>query len=203
MDVKYLHLSIVRQGEDWVRRGSLVPEPSAPAQDEKSLLEIFVLRHGEAGLKSDDPEKDDARPLTRDGRSEIEQIALSLHRLGVKIDLVASSPLPRSLQTAEIVARRYKLLNELEQWDELKPSGEIGASFRRLARLKTGSNLLIAGHEPQLSGMIGQIISGTSEVNLVLKKGGLAKLEILGFKPKVTGELRWLLTPRLLKRAGK
>jgi phosphohistidine phosphatase len=186
-----------------VRRGSSVPKISAPVEDGKSLLEIFILRHGEAGVKSDDPEKDDARPLTRDGRSEIEQIASSLPRLGVELDLVASSPLPRSLQTAEIVARRYKLLNKLEQWDELKPSGEAEALFRRLARQKTGSNLLIVGHEPQLSGIIGEMISGSSGVNLVLKKSGLAKVEILGFKPKITGELRWLLTPRLMKKAGK
>ena len=184
-------------------RSSSVSKLSTTVEDGKSLLELFVLRHGEAGVKFDDPEKDDARPLTRDGRSEIEQIASSLPRLGVELNLVASSPLPRSLQTAEIVARRYKLLNKLEQWDELKPSGETDALFRRLVRQKNGSNLLIVGHEPQLSGIMGEIISGSSGVNLVLKKSGLAKVEILGFKPKITGELRWLLTPRLMKKAGK
>ena len=169
----------------------------------RSLLELFVLRHGEAGTKPDDPEKDDARPLTREGHSEMEALAASMPKLGVELDSVATSPLPRAAQTAEIVARRYKLLNRLELWDELKPSGELENLFRRLARQKGGSNLMIVGHEPQLSGMICRIISGSSEVNLVLKKAGLAKVEILGFKPKITGELRWLLTPRIMKRAGK
>jgi phosphohistidine phosphatase len=167
------------------------------------MLEIFVLRHGEAGTRLDEPEKDHARGLTPAGRREIEVIGGSLPKLSIKCDLIASSPSPRALQTAEIVARRFKMLNKLEQWDELKPSGEAQNLYRRLSRQKPGSRLLIVGHEPQLSEIIGEIISGSSGVNVVLKKSGLAKVKILGFKPRITGELRWLLTPRLIKRAAK
>lgn len=169
----------------------------------KSFLEIFVLRHGDAGTRLDEPEKDDARPLTREGRREVAEIAKSLPKIGVEFDLIASSPLPRALQTAEIVARQYRKLNKLEQWDELKHPAESETTFKRLSRQKRGSKLLLVGHEPHLSGMIGEIISGSSGVNLVLKKAGLAKVEILGFKPKVTGELRWLLTPRLVRKTRK
>lgn len=181
------------------RQSSVQASPDV-AQPEKSILDLFVLRHGEAGSKIDDPEKDEARPLTREGRQEMEIIARSLTGLGVQIDLVASSPLPRALQTAEIVSRRFKKLNTLEQWEELKPQSEPDALYRRLSRQKRTSGLLIVGHEPMLSSVIGEIISGNAGVNLVLKKAGLAKVEILGFRPKITGELRWLLTPRLLKK---
>jgi phosphohistidine phosphatase len=184
-------------------RRSARSSKSAQASQGKSLLEIFVLRHGEAGTRLDEPEKDDARPLTRDGRAEIELIATSLAGLGVDLDLIATSSLPRALQTAEIVARRFKMLNKLEQWDELKPLGEAERVYRRLSLQKVGSSLLVIGHEPQLSGMIGDVVAGSSHVNLILKKAGLAKVEILGFKPKITGELRWLLTPRLMKKVGK
>jgi phosphohistidine phosphatase len=176
---------------------------SAKVSQGKSLLEIFVLRHGEAGDRVDEPEKDDARSLTREGRTEIELIASSLAGLGVKLDLVVTSPLPRAVQTAELVARQFKVLNKLQQWGELRPSGEAESVYRRLSLQKAGSSLLIVGHEPQLSGIIGEIVAGSSHVNLILKKGGLAKVEILGFKPRITGELRWLLTPRLMKKARK
>lgn len=172
------------------------------APSEKPILDLFVLRHGEAGAKIDDQEKDDARPLTREGRQEMEIIAKSLTGLGLEIDLVASSPLPRALQTAEIVSRRFKKLNTLEQWEELKPQPETDPLYRRLSRQKKPGELLIVGHEPMLSTVIGEIISGNPHVNIVLKKAGLAKVEILGFRPKITGELRWLLTPRLLKKTG-
>jgi hypothetical protein len=36
--------------------------------------------------------------------------------------------------------------------------------------------------------------------NIVLKKAGLAKIRITSLIPEISGELRWLLTPRLLKR---
>jgi phosphohistidine phosphatase len=191
---------IKSEGKGMARRSQGLRK-SAVADKRKYALQVFVLRHGEAGARVDEPEKDDARPLTQDGRREVELVAGSLPRVGVGFDLIATSPLPRALQTAEIVARRFKMLNKLEQWDELKPSSEAQNLYRRLSRQKQGSRLLIVGHEPQLSGMIGQIIAGSSGVNLVLKKSGLAKVEILGFKPRITGELRWLLTPRIIKKA--
>jgi phosphohistidine phosphatase len=169
----------------------------------KPSLEIYVLRHGEAGARFDEPEKDEARPLTPDGRLEMTEVAKSLPKLGVDFDLIATSPLPRALQTAEIVARQYGMLNKLEKWDELRHPAENETLFKRLSHTKKGSSVLLVGHEPHLSGMIGEVISGSSGVNLVLKKAGLAKLEILAFKPKITGELRWLLTPKIVRKTGK
>jgi phosphohistidine phosphatase len=178
-------------------------EKPSGSRPRKTSLEIYLLRHGEAGARFDEPEKDDARPLTREGRREMVQVAKSLSKLGVDFDLIASSPLPRALQTAEIVARQYRMLNSLEKWDELHHPTETESLFRRLSRQKKGSSVLLVGHEPHLSSMIGEIISGNSGVNLVLKKAGLAKVEILAFKPKITGELRWLLTPKIVKKTGK
>jgi phosphohistidine phosphatase len=201
MAVKYL----VKQqlADTGMAEGSSKPEKSSRSRPRKTSLEIYLLRHGEAGARFDEPEKDDARPLTREGRTEMAEIAKSLPKLGVEFDLIASSPLPRALQTAEIVARQYRMLNNLEKWDELHHPAETESLFRRLSRQKKGSSVFLVGHEPHLSGMIGEIISGTSGVNLVLKKAGLAKVEILAFKPKITGELRWLLTPKIVKKTGK
>ena len=161
---------------------------------------IFILRHGEAGVPLDDPKQDDERSLTREGRREIEEVAEALPVLGVRFDAIASSPLPRALQTAEIVARKFKKLNVLEEWDELKYTGETSDLYRRLAQVKGGSSIMLVGHEPHLSGLIAEIISGKTSANIVLKKAGLAKIRINEFKPKITGELRWLLPPKLMKK---
>lgn len=163
-------------------------------------LTVFVLRHGEAGAPLDDPKQDDERSLTKVGRREMDEVARALPLLGVKIDAIATSPLPRALQTAEIVARKFKKLNILEEWDELKYTSETSGLYRRLARVKNGSSILLVGHEPHLSGLIAEIISGKTSANIVLKKAGLAKIRINEFKPKVTGELRWLLPPKLMKK---
>lgn len=168
----------------------------------KVALDLFVLRHGEAGVPLDDPSKDDNRPLSREGRRETEEVARSMSKLGIELELIASSPIPRAFQTAEVVAREYKKQNKLETWNELKYSAETESLYHKLASQKPGSSILIVGHEPHLSNMIAEIIAGTSQVNLVLKKSGLARLGILSFKPKITGELRWLLTPKLMRKSS-
>ena len=37
------------------------------------------------------------------------------------------------------------------------------------------------------------------ERSIVVKKGGLAKIRIISTTPELRGELRWLLTPRIIK----
>ena len=163
-------------------------------------MNLFVLRHGEAGARVEAPEKDAERPLTAEGRREIADVAKFIANLRIEFALIATSPLKRSIGTAEIVARKLRTLNRLEEWDELRPTGDTVELFRRLSRLGVTEQVLIVGHEPYLSGMIAEIVSGKTGANLVLKKGGLAKVRINTFKPEVSGELRWILTPKLMKR---
>jgi len=163
-------------------------------------VNIFVLRHGEAGSHATMPSKDLERPLTESGREDIELVAVSLHKLRVGFDKIATSPLKRAKETAEIVAKVYEESSpKLEIWEELRPEGNKQETLQRLSRLKQDSDILLVGHEPYLSSMIGEIISGSSS-RILLKKGGIAKVQILSFAPKASGELRWLLTPKHLKK---
>ena len=47
----------------------------------------------------------------------------------------------------------------------------------------------------------GPKVNGMTRVGrgIVLKKGGLAKIRLISTAPELRGELRWLLTPRILK----
>ena len=163
-------------------------------------MNIFVLRHGEAGSHATMPSKDLERPLTESGRDDIEQVAVSLRKLRVGFDRIAASPLKRAKETAEIVARIYEETSpKLEIWDDLRPEGSKQDALQRLSRLKQDSDVLLVGHEPYLSSMIGEIISGSSS-RILIKKGGIAKVQIRSFAPKPSGELKWLLTPRQLKK---
>lgn len=163
-------------------------------------MNLFVLRHGEAGARVDAPEGDAERNLTPEGRREMADVAKFVESLGVKFDVLATSPLKRSIETAEIVARKLRSLNKLEEWDELRPTGDTAGLYKRLSRLRSTQQVLVVGHEPYLSTMIGEIVAGRASVNLILKKGGLAKVRINTFKPTVSGELRWLFTPKIMKK---
>src|SRR5205807_1714612 len=163
-----------------------------------SRIDLFVLRHGEAGNRMSVVEEDSERPLTPEGRVEMQKIAKSLKAVGLQTDQIYTSPLKRARETAEIAARILKI-PILEEWDELKPDGSKAALYRKLARFEQNSRLILVGHEPYLSSMIGEII-GTTGARLVLKKGGLGKVRITSFTPQISGELRLLLTPKMITK---
>lgn len=160
------------------------------------------MRHGEAvkNVQSGPSASDADRPLTISGKKEIEEISYFLNKLNIKFSLIISSPLKRAHQTAFIVSKIFKTTNNLEDWDELKPEAAKQALVEKLSNLKEDSTILLVGHEPFLSSFISEIVFGIPSGNLILKKGGFAKLRILSNFPKMTAELRWLLSPRLMRR---
>jgi len=161
-------------------------------------IDIFILRHGEAGNRMAAVEKDSERPLTPEGRAEMQKIAKSLKAVGLETDRIYTSPLRRARETGEIVANVLKIPT-LEEWNELKPDGSRAELYRKLARLEQSSRPILVGHEPYLTSMIGEII-GTTSAKIVLKKGGVGKVRITSFTPRISGELRWLLTPKIITK---
>lgn len=167
-------------------------------------MNVFLLRHGEAGKRVTPVTKDSERALTAVGRKEVEDVAKALASVELKFDLIAASPIRRSKETALIVGKAFKNKPRQEYWDELKPEGSRQELYGRLAKIKPGSSVLLVGHEPYLSTAIGEITSKTTDrhegFRVVLKKAGLAKISVTSFHPRITGELRWLLTPKQIRR---
>lgn len=167
-------------------------------------MELYILRHGEAGKRIPSGSKDSERLLTVAGLEEVEEVASALATLGVSFDFVATSPLKRASQTADAVAKILKVKKgNVEEWGELKPEGRRPELYRKLSQFKPESSVLVVGHEPYLSTMVSEIAFGTGAGGIVLKKAGLAKLTVSSFQPKIKGELRWLLTPKHLKKVAK
>lgn len=162
-------------------------------------MDLFILRHGEAGKTLSPSMKEFERPLTESGRKEIEAIAESLKDWELDIDRILTSPLRRAEQTASIIAKTLKIQKLLENCDELKPEGSRLELYKRLSKMDQQSSVLVVGHEPYLSIMIGDIIAGNTS-HIDLKKGGMARIRIGTFSPRVSGELRWLLTPRQIRK---
>jgi len=163
-------------------------------------MDLFILRHGEAAKRLPVGSKDAERPLTVEGQKEVLEIAKSVKDLGIELDFIVTSPLKRAHQTAAIVAKALKIEKKMEDWNELRPEGNRLELYRRLSQFKPESSVLIVGHEPYLSGMIGEIISNGQNVRIDLKKAGLARIRVISSRPKLRGELRWLLTPKHMKK---
>jgi phosphohistidine phosphatase len=162
-------------------------------------LELYLLRHGEAGKRIPIAARDMERALTAAGKEEVEDVGDALFKLGLKFDVVAASPLKRAWDTALLVNKAIKRKAQVEEWRELSPEGSRDAFYRRLQKLKAGAEVLCVGHEPYLTTAINEV-AGRGNVRILLRKGGLARLTVTGFVPKINGELRWLLTPKLIRK---
>jgi len=167
-------------------------------------MEVYFLRHGEAGQRVPVAARDTERALTAAGRKEIEEVGEGMAELGLKFDVVATSPLKRAKETAVIVNKALKRKPSVEEWAELAPEGNRNALYERLRKLRPDYAVMFVGHEPYLTTSIGEIVGrdgpGSSSVRIVLKKGGLAKVSLTGLNPRIAGELRWLLTPKQLRK---
>jgi len=162
-------------------------------------MNLFILRHGIAVERDPVSFPDDSRrPLTLKGEDRLRLICEAMQALELSFDRILSSPYRRASQTAEIVATALGLKKALEYCDELMPEGDAKALIRRLNRLEDSpENLLLVGHEPDLSRLISQLISPEPGAAIDLRKGGLAKLEIeTQLRPGSCAKLVWLLTPK-------
>jgi phosphohistidine phosphatase len=162
-------------------------------------MNLYILRHGIAVER--DPVRfpdDSCRPLTMKGEDRLRLICSAMQALELSFDRIISSPYRRARQTAEIVAAALGSRKILEFSDELIPEGDPKALFRQINRISPApESLLLVGHEPYLSLLLSQLISGEMAAAVDLKKGGLARLEIearLRYGPCAT--LVWLLTPK-------
>jgi len=161
-------------------------------------MELYILRHGLAGEFGDPSYPDDSqRPLTAEGRRKMHQAALGMKALGLKFDLAFASPYLRARQTAEIVCRQLDCLDILQITENLEPGRDPRKLIAEINQndLKNKS-VLIAGHEPFLSGLISYLISGSHSPQIEFKKGALCKLEAEELKYGRCAELHWLLTSK-------
>ena len=136
-------------------------------------LELYLLRHGEAGKRIPISARDMERALTAAGKKEVEKVGEAMSELGFEFDVVATSPLRRAKDTALIVNRAMRRKAAVEEWQELTPEGSRDAFYRRLQKLKAGSEVPCGGHEPYLTTAIGEITSRGSQrsggVRIVLR----------------------------------
>ena len=164
-------------------------------------MELFLLRHGLAVERGTAGIVNDAdRPLTPHGRRQLHKIAAAMWQMKLSFDVILSSPLLRARQTAELVAKELKLKKRPAFADELQPGGNAKILIQSLAALKPPpENVLLVGHEPDLSNLISWFVTGTTGAGFALKKSGLAKLEIKKLRAGKCATLAWLLTPAQLK----
>jgi phosphohistidine phosphatase len=145
-------------------------------------MNLYILRHASAGTRRLNPLLDKRRPLDKEGKEHCLHLAQVLNALKVTFDLVASSPLKRSLQTAQLVATETGYEAQILLSRALSPEATF-ADFQGLLQEANGSeNLLVVGHSPNIQMFLGSLLSeGASPQKIPqvrMRKGTIARLSI-------------------------
>ena len=162
-------------------------------------MKIYLIRHSNA-VDPGTPgfNEDSSRPLTERGRAKMETIASALQGLGVKPDLIVSSPYVRARQTAEILATMLKYKKDLAFCEALVPMGEADEVIGEINEKYHADELILVGHEPNMSTLIGTLTAGNPDLAITLKKGGVCCLSADDLRTDRSAALEWLLTPKIL-----
>jgi phosphohistidine phosphatase len=166
-------------------------------------MQLYIVRHGIA-INREDPQcpPDPERFLTDEGMEKTKQVAKGVAEIGAAPDLMISSPYVRAVQTAEIFASALEHgKQKIRKSDLLLPGADPMQLFRELAKEKQASAVFIFGHAPHLDDLIATAIGAKHHVT-AMKKAGVALVELRRMVPP-SGELVWLATPKLLRKAGK
>src|ERR1700744_1790318 len=137
-------------------------------------MNLYILRHASAGVRRVDPVVDAKRPLDKEGKEQCLLIARYLNALKIQFDLIVSSPLKRALQTASLVGTEVAYDSKIQISEAIAPGGTV-ANFQELVgTLSAHDNVLVVGHNPNLSEFLGSLICSPRAASIRLRKGAIA-----------------------------
>jgi phosphohistidine phosphatase len=165
-----------------------------------AVLELYLIRHGLADERGPEYPDDSKRPLTHRGIALLRREARGLTELGVSFDLIITSPLVRTRQTADAIAESLEGKPAITTSDALAPAGTPAAVIQEIAKHSRKAKIALVGHEPNLGELAGRLIGAKSAIPF--KKGAICRIDFEVLPPKGVGELRWFLPPRVLRKLG-
>ncbi len=162
-------------------------------------MRLLFVRHGKAGEREEwmgEGKPDELRPLTKKGIEEFQIVAKHLAKHDKDFDKIFSSPLVRTVQTAEILRDHFEL--KIEERAELKYTSEPEDLLIFLKSLKPDGSYILVGHDPTLGQFATWMLSGKLDLFIDFKKG--AALLMTSTREPAPGEfqLEFLLPPKLI-----
>ena len=166
---------------------------------------LYIVRHAWAFERDEDHFPDDRlRPLTPRGIKRFRRLARRLARRGVRPTLVATSPLVRCRQTADLLVEQLPHDVQLEEVEALTPGSDLDRALAWAHEKLAAHDLDIAevawvGHSPDVEELCARLI-GDGHANLRFPKGAFAAIRFADAPAAGSGLLEWFVTPRILGR---
>ena len=158
-------------------------------------MNLYLMRHANAGIPKGNPALDAKRALIKEGKEQCMLMARLLNALKVPVDTVVSSPLKRSLQTAQFVATELGYDAKVEISPALGPDADYADFQEMLSKYADREGVLAVGHNPNLFQFLGRLITGNGGAAIRMRKASIARVDFDHHPPL----LRWLIDPRMAR----
>ena len=153
-------------------------------------MRLYLVQHGHAVDKQDDPQ----RPLSEAGERDVRQVAELLGEAGLRVARVWHSGKLRAEQTATLLAKRVLAQGRPEQIDGIAPNDPVG-DFVADADVWQ-EDTLVVGHLPFMGRLVSLLITGNPDAECVrFTPGSMVCLERTRPDQWV---LQWMWRPELL-----
>lgn len=152
------------------------------------MTQLYLVQHGKAKSEAEDP----ARPLTQEGREEVQRVASWMVKLHLPIATIYHSGKLRAQQTAELFAGVLApaLVQEIKG---LAPLDDPAVAKTLIEQEE--HPLMLVGHLPHLSRLVSVLI-GTEREVVKFQMGGVVAL----VKTEQGWQVAWMLTPEMVGR---
>ena len=166
-------------------------------------MELYLIRHADA-IDADVGLTDEERPLSDEGREKMRKGAKGLRKLlsgsFPPLDGILTSPLLRSVETAQIIALEVNDNQDVTECPPLAKESLWADILPFLAKFPKSARVALIGHEPELGKLAGWLISRSPETAIPMKKGSAFCFDIDEAVPEPKAELVWFLTPKMLRQ---
>jgi phosphohistidine phosphatase len=163
-------------------------------------MELLIVRHAIALERNRERWRDDsARPLSPAGIRQSRKAAAGLKEFSRAPDRLLTSPLVRARQTAQILTD-VAGWPRAEEAPELSPGGAALAVLTLLGQ-KRSKLVAVVGHQPELGALLSACLLGEDgTLAIEMKKNAVACVSFEGSPSAGRAVLKWLATPRMLRR---
>jgi phosphohistidine phosphatase len=158
-------------------------------------MNLYLMRHADAGVPRENPVLDAKRALIKDGKEQCMLMARVLSALKVQVDVIVSSPLKRAMQTAQFVGTEMGYEAKVEISKALLPDADYAAFQTMLDKYSNREGVLAVGHNPVLFQFLGRMITGNGGAAIRMRKGSVARIDMDRHPPL----LQWLIDPRMAR----
>lgn len=153
---------------------------------------LYFLRHADAEAGSG---SDFDRNLTPKGLEQAAKVGRFCKAHGLVADKILTSPLVRARQTAGIVGKELGIDPLVQDW--LACGMGIRTLLKQMQALDRESSIILVGHEPDFSTVIGELIGAAEGYGVLVTKASLTAVD-LPWMEAGSGQLQFSIPVRLM-----